>query len=129
MIYEMTIQLRVPIFERGLKWYQTLLQREPDFVPHAGIAEWELLTGSWLQLAEGEPTAGSGPLRLGVTDIKEERHRIISALNIEPFELYTRPEVPVIWGTFSDPWGNHLGFFEHLDNAEKDRAIQRTMRR
>lgn len=129
MISEMTIQVRVSQFDQGLSWYRTLFQREPDFVPHEGFAEWELLPGCWLQLAEGEPTVGSGPLRLGVTDIDHERDRIISALDVEPFELYSRPEVPVKWGTFSDPWGNRLGFFEQLDKAEKDRAVERALRK
>lgn len=128
MVYEMTIQIRVSEFESGLNWYQILFQREPDFVPHDGFAEWELVPGCWLQLAEGEPTPGSGPLRLGVSDIDKARHRVIAELNVEPFELYSRPEVPVKWGTFSDRWGNRLGFFEHLDQIEKDRAIQRALR-
>ncbi len=128
MIYEMTIQVRVPDFAGGLSWYRTLFERAPDFVPHEGFAEWELVPGCWLQLAEGDPTTGSGPLRLGVTDIVSEQQRIISTLNVEPFELYSRPEVPVQWGTFSDPWGNRLGFFEHRDKAEKDRAVRRALR-
>ena len=45
--------------------------------------EWELVPGCWLQLAEGEPMAGSGPLRLGVCDIDKERHRVIAELNVE----------------------------------------------
>lgn len=128
MIYEMTIQVRVSPFKSGLGWYRTLFQRDPDFVPHEGFAEWELIPGCWLQLADGDPTVGSGPLRFGVTDLDTERRRVIADLHVDPFEVYARPEVPVKWGTFADPWGNRLGFFEHLDNAEKDRAIQRALR-
>lgn len=53
MPYEMTIQIRVLPFESGLTWYRTLFQREPDFVPHEGLAEWELVPGCWLQVAGG----------------------------------------------------------------------------
>jgi len=127
-IYEMTVQIRVSPFETGLRWYRTLFQREPDFVPHKGFAEWELVPGCWLQLADGNPTVGSGPLRLGVTNIQAQRQRVIEELNVDPFEVYSRPEVPVKWGTFSDPWGNRLGFFEYLDPAEKERAIGRARR-
>lgn len=63
MIYEMTIQVRVLDIEKGQKWYQTLLKRELDFIPHEGFAEWELIPGCWLQVAEGTPAEGSGPLR------------------------------------------------------------------
>ncbi len=45
MICEMTIQVRVSDFADGLSWYRTLFQRDPDFVPHEGFAEWELVPG------------------------------------------------------------------------------------
>lgn len=121
--------MRVSNFDKGLHWYQKLLQREPDFVPHEGFAEWELIPGFWLQLAEGTPTVGSGPLRLGVTDIERERNRVINELNVASFDVHSREEVPVKWGTFSDPWGNRLGFFEHLDEEEKEKTIQRVVQR
>jgi hypothetical protein len=71
-VIEMTVQVRVSDFEKGLDWYKILLGKEPDFVPHEGFAEWELIPGSWLQMAKGKPTEGNGPLRLGVTDIESE---------------------------------------------------------
>lgn len=85
--------------EQGQKWYQTFLQREPDFIPHEGFIEWELTPDSWLQVAEGMPAEGSGPLRFGVTDIEAERDRMIKELHIESYEVYSREEVPVKWGT------------------------------
>ena len=27
------------------------------------------------------------------------------------------------WGTFKDPWGNQLGFFEYLDKREEQERI------
>lgn len=72
----MTVQVRVTDIKEGQKWYQTLLNKKPDFIPHEGFAEWELISGCWLQVAEGVPTEGSGPIRLGVTDIEAERDRI-----------------------------------------------------
>ncbi len=77
MIYEMTTQVRVLNFEEGKKFYQTLLNKEPDFIPHEGFAEWELIPGCWLQVAEGTPSENSGPLRLGVSSIEAERTRMI----------------------------------------------------
>ena len=124
VFYELTIQVRVSEFEKGQDWYTTLLKREPDFIPHEGFAEWELLPGCWLQVAEGVPAEDCGPLRLGVLDIEKERIRIQEELGIEFFELHSREEVPVKWGTFKDPWGNRLGFFEYKNEDEKNERIR-----
>ncbi|MBE5396498.1 VOC family protein [Brevibacillus borstelensis] len=124
MIYEMTVQVRVPDIKEGQKWYQTLLKKEPDFIPHEGFAEWELIPGCWLQVAEGAPADGSGPIRFGVADIEAERDRLRRELHIESLEICSRKEVPVKWGTFSDPWGNRLGFFEYLNETEKKERIK-----
>ncbi|WLD94669.1 VOC family protein [Alkalihalobacillus sp. AL-G] len=124
MIYEMTFQVRVSDYEEGLHWYQTLLNREPDFVPHDGFAEWELIPGSWLQVAEGIPTEGNGPMRFGVNDIEGERERLKRELQVEHFEIASRDEVPVKWATFLDPWGNRIGFFEYKNEAEMNERIQ-----
>lgn len=126
MFFEMTVQFRAADFEEAGRWYETLLKRKPDFTPHEGFAEWELLPGCWLQVAEGEPAEGSGPLRLAVADIEAEKERLMSLLDIEDFEVFTRDGVPVRWGTFSDPWGNRLGMFEYLDK-ETERKRQRTV--
>lgn len=115
MIFEMTTQVRVSNSKEGQAWYEILLNKKPDFTPHDGFAEWELLPGCWLQVAEGTPSEGSGPLRLGVTDIEAERGRLVEQLKIESFEIHSRPEVSVKWATFTDPWGKRLGFFEYLD--------------
>jgi hypothetical protein len=124
MFFEMTVQIRVIDFREGQKWYETLLNRKPDFTPHEGFAEWELIPGCWLQVGEGTPSDASGPLRLGVKDIESERDRVKEALNVTTFEIYSREEVPVKWGTFTDPWGNQLGFFEYLDKSEEVERIR-----
>jgi hypothetical protein len=129
MIFEMTYQVQVANFNEGLKWYKTLLQKDPDLTPHNGFAEWELLPGCWLQVAEGTPAEGSGPLRLGVQSLEQERSRLINELHIESFEIFSREEVPVKWSTFSDPWGNKLGFFEYIDKQEMKERIKGVLER
>ncbi|WP_407270338.1 VOC family protein [Radiobacillus sp. PE A8.2] len=124
MFFEMTIQFRVSNFNEAREWYQTLLNKDADFVPHEGFAEWEVIPGCWLQIAEGESAMGSGPLRLGVTNLEETRGRLIHHLQVEPFEIHERAEVPVRWATFSDPWGNRLGLFEYLDKAEQADRVE-----
>ena len=109
----MTYQIRVADFNLGRRWYEVFLNRAPDFVPHEDFAEWELVPGCWLQVAKGTSTEGSGPLRLGVISIEKERHRMMEELHIDYFEIHSREEVPVRWATFTDPWGNLLGFFEN----------------
>ncbi|MGE7767539.1 VOC family protein [Peribacillus sp. NPDC096540] len=124
MIYEMTIQFRVTDIVEGQRWYETLLDRKPDFIPHEGFCEWELIPGSWLQVVEGIPSEGSGPLRLGVENIEKERDRISKELQVEFFEICSREEVPVKWATFTDPWGNRLGFFEYIRETEKPEKLK-----
>lgn len=122
MIFEMTYQVRVQDMKDGQVWYETLLKKQPDFTPHEGFAEWELIPGCWLQVAEGIPSEGSGPLRIGVTDLEAERSRLIHRLHVEEFEIHSREEVPVKWATFSDPWGNRIGLFEYMDKeVERER--------
>ncbi|WP_188456340.1 VOC family protein [Virgibacillus oceani] len=128
MIHEMTVQVRVTNINEGQKWYQTFFNRQPDFKPHEGFAEWEIIPNCWLQLAEGEPAEGSGPIRLGVVDIVAERNRLENELHIEHFEIFSRKEVPVKWATFGDPWGNRLGIFEYVDEDEKDERIKRIIK-
>ncbi|WP_137790280.1 VOC family protein [Bacillus sp. E(2018)] len=129
MIYEMTVQVRVSNMEDGQKYYETLLNRQPDFTPHDGFAEWELLPNCWLQVAEGDPAVGNGPLRLGVVDIDAEKKRLIDVLHVEEFEIFERVEVPVRWATFSDPWGNRLGLFEYKDSEAMNEKLRQVVRR
>lgn len=124
LIFEMTIQVRVKEINEGIRWYQTLLNKQPDFIPHDGFAEWEIIPGCWLQVAEGKPTEECGPLRFGIEDLEEEKNRLIKQLNINDFEIHSRGEVPVKWGTFTDPWGNRIGFFEYHNKAEESQRIK-----
>ena len=113
-VHEVTVQVRVLDFARGRAWYEGLLDRPPDFVHHEDFAEWQLVPGVWLQVGQGEPACGSGPLRLGVDNLELERDRVIARLGVPRFEMHQRPEVPVRWATFEDPWGNRVGCFQPL---------------
>jgi hypothetical protein len=113
-VLETTIQVRVRNFEGGMKFYRALFERDPDFIPHEGFAEWEFVPKCWIQVAEGEPTPGSGPLRFGVADIEQERKRVITEFGIDIEEIQSRKGIPAKWCSFEDPWGNRLGFFEEI---------------
>ncbi|EDL65499.1 VOC family protein [Bacillus sp. SG-1] len=123
MIFEMTYQIRVSDFEKGKHWYETLLKKKPDFVPHEDFAEWEIIPCCWLQVTKGDPAENSGPIRLGIKNIESERQRLMKELQTDYFEIHEREEVPVKWATFKDPWGNQLGFFQYLDEKERDFRI------
>ncbi|MER2058946.1 MAG: VOC family protein [Niallia sp.] len=129
MFFEMTYQIRVSDIAKGKKWYSTFFQREPDFIPHEGFAEWEILPGCWLQVAEGSPSKGSGPLRLAVKDIIFEQNRLRSELEIVDFQIEGREEVPVRWGTFQDPWENQIGLFEYNDKEEERERMMAILRK
>ena len=42
-----TFQVRVKNYNEGSKWYEHLFNRKPDFIPHEGFAEWEIVNGAW----------------------------------------------------------------------------------
>ena len=123
MIFEVTYQVRVTDINVGQRWYEIFLNKTPDFIPHEGFAEWELIPGCWLQVAEGTPSQGSGPLRIGVKDIMGEKERLCRELKIDHFEIFSRPGVPVRWGSFTDPWGNGIGLFEYINKTEEGERI------
>ena len=124
MFFEMTYQVRVTDIEEGHNWYQSFLQKAPDFIPHNGFLEWEVVPGCWLQVAEGKTAPGSGPLRFAVKDLAAEKARLTGKLKVEDFEIFSREEVPVKWCTFSDPWGNRIGLFEYIDKKEENVRVK-----
>ena len=124
MFFEMTYQVRVTDFKEGQKWYEIFLGKAADFIPHDGFAEWELIPGCGLQVAEGTPSEGSGPLRLAVKDLKAEKERVLRELNVAHFEIFSRQVVPVTWASFSDPWGNRIGLFEYINKSEEKERIK-----
>lgn len=112
-INAVTNQVKVLNFKVGREWYVKLLGREPDFMGSDNFHEWELIPGCWLQVAEGDPETGNGPIRFGVQNIVEERNRLIEQLKIEVSEIETIEGV-VSWINFYDPFGNKLGLFQDL---------------
>ncbi|WP_433750460.1 VOC family protein [Falsibacillus pallidus] len=124
MIFEMTMQVKVLNIDEAIKWYEVFLSKKPEYIPHEGFAEWEILPGCWLQVAESLEFGGAGPIRFGIKDIESEKQRLMKELNITGFEIYSRPEVEVKWGTFQDPWGNEIGLFEYLDKEQEESRIK-----
>lgn len=59
----MTVQIRVEDFQKGKWWYETLINRKPDFVTHVGIAEWEIIPGGYNLLKELQKKEWFVPIR------------------------------------------------------------------
>lgn len=108
----LTQQLKVPDIQAGRDFYARLFGRAPDVEPHEDFKEWELVSTSWLQLAEGIPEP-AGRLRLGVEDLASERVRVQKELGLVCSPIERIPGLAA-WFNFDDPWGNRLGFFQDL---------------
>jgi len=117
-----TFQVRVSDYSKGIEWYSMILGRPADFNPHeghddfSGFSEWEIIKKSncWLQVAEGDPTPGSGPIRLGVDDLEMEVGRVAPILDGYLPDIHTTPDGKVRFCTFEDPFGNRIGFFQEI---------------
>ncbi|MFL5756710.1 MAG: VOC family protein [Chloroflexota bacterium] len=112
----MTVQLHVGDGHAGRRYYERLLERAPDFLPHGDDAfvEWHFVPGNFeLHIVESD-VAGSqqGRLRLGVADVESERQRLVDAdVAVSPIEELAGV---VRWCNVDDPWGNRLGFYQDL---------------
>lgn len=111
-----TIELKVENMDAGIAFYGALFGRQPDYMPHDKIAEWLMSERTVLQIADrGTVDTSSGPVRMLVDDIQKEAERVSQVLKIDAPNIETRSDVPVLWCTFEDPWGNKLGFFQRKE--------------
>ena len=60
---------QVKDIRKSIEWYKKWLG-EPDIIPMEGTAEYELTSGTWLQLSESENVVSSSVI-LGIEDIKK----------------------------------------------------------
>ena len=106
--------MRTGELDRAREWYAALLGRPPDLEPAAGVHEWRLSPGAWLQLVAGAPSAaGTGQLlRLGVGAIEAARTELAAA-GARVGEVTTIPGVVALCDA-EDPFGNPLSLYEDL---------------
>jgi predicted enzyme related to lactoylglutathione lyase len=109
-----TFGIRTRDVAAALDWYERVLGRPPDLVPDAGVYEWRLAAGAWLQLGAGEPSApGTGQLvRLGVADIGAAR-AALEAAGARIGDVTTIPDV-IAFCDLEDPFGNEISIYEDL---------------
>lgn len=105
--------LQTPDLVQAERWYTALLGRGPDLEPVDGVVEWELHADTWLQVAQGQPAAGTGQmLRLGVDDI-DTAADALRALGIESVDVERIAGV-IAFCEFHDPFGNQLSLYQEL---------------
>ncbi len=106
--------IAVSDYEAAVPWYERLLGRPPDMLPHETEAAWQLTGGGWLYVVEDSARAGGGLLTLLVEDLDEELARIAER-GIEVGEIITMPG-KARKADFDDPEGNRISFGQPLSN-------------
>lgn len=100
--------IKVSNCEASTAWYGRWLG-EPDVIPMAGMAEWQIAEHAWLQLDALAGEVGKAAAVIGVEDVAACRQALIHA-GIEAGEV-------VDWGfvltcDFSDPDGNRISLMQ-----------------
>lgn len=110
----MTIALNAGDTAAVLDFYTLLFDRGPDTAPMDDFLEWQICSGTWLQLSTGHqrPGANNARVRFEVDDIAASAARMAGA-GIPVGETVTVPDI-VAFANFSDHWGNALGFYQLL---------------
>src|SRR5438876_3119290 len=93
------ILVHVSNAELAISWYTRLLGREPDRAFFTNFKEWQVTDSCWLQVAEGEPVAGSVAFSFGVEDIEATRRYLQDTLQLQISEVERVPGV-VAWCRF-----------------------------
>ena len=100
---------QVSDIEKSLLWYKKWLG-EPDIIPMEGTAEYELTSGTWLQLSESENVVSSSVI-LGIEDIKKCKQDLDS-LGIKTGDIADY-EVVYVFDVF-DIDNNQISFVQEL---------------
>lgn len=110
----MTIALNAGRFPEVLDFYTRVFGRGPDTAPLDDFLEWQICSGSWLQLSTGHdrPGANNARVRLEVQGIAIAVERLTST-DVPVGETVVIQDV-VSFANFSDHWGNALGFYQLL---------------
>ena len=109
-----TIGIPVSDVEAAKDWYRAVFGGRQEFEPTPDVLELELFPDVWVQLLPRESaTTGSCVLRIGVSDIAEQRSLLEGAgVAVTPIE---RVEGVVEFCDFTDPDGNRFSLVEVLE--------------
>jgi predicted enzyme related to lactoylglutathione lyase len=98
--------------ETAVAWYEKLLNRPADKRPMAGLAEWHMHDGGWIQVYQDKERAGYSSVTFAVNQFEE--HLDILKAKAIPVEATTSSEY-VKTATVKDPSGNRVVFAELAD--------------
>lgn len=101
----------VPVKDHAssVAWYSAWIGRKPDLTPVEGVAEWNLASGGWLQVAHDPEHAGGSSFVLGVRDLAAQVATCVKA-GVTMGEIQDHGFVKLAEGT--DPDGNKIVFVE-----------------
>jgi hypothetical protein len=99
---------RVRDYRAARSWYESLLGKEPAFLPHAKEAVWELAEHRYLFIVEDRDAPGRATVTIFVADLDELTAEIASR-GIEPADrdTYSNGVRKVV---YRDVDGNEIGF-------------------
>ena len=95
----------------AVAWYGTWIGRGPDVEPDAGVAEWNLAGGGWIQVAHDPEHAGHGTVVVTVADV-DARRRACAAAGLQPGEVQDFGVVRLV--ELADPDGNAVVFVQEV---------------
>lgn len=87
-------------------WYERLLGRGPDMVPHDREVTWKLAEEGWIYVVEDPLRAGRALLTLIVDDLDAE----VAAIEARGLEVSRLAGGPPFKAEIEDPDGNRITF-------------------
>lgn len=106
--------IAVADFSAMVEWYERLLGRPADMLPHETEAAWQLTEGGWLYVVEDPDRVGRGLLTLMVDDLDEELTQLAER-GIDAGEIITMPG-KARKADIDDPEGNRVSFGQPLSS-------------
>jgi catechol 2,3-dioxygenase-like lactoylglutathione lyase family enzyme len=97
------------------EWYERLLGRPPDMVPHDREVVWQLAGAGWVYVVENPERAGKSLLTLLVEDLDAE----VASVAERGLSPDARMEGPPRKAEFLDPDGNKVTFGQPGPRAER----------
>ncbi|RYG32816.1 VOC family protein [bacterium] len=104
----------VPVaeFEIAKAWYGRLFEREADYAPMEGLAEWHFTETSGVQIVKDPVRAGRSMLTVVVDDLDAQVAKL-REIGLDPRGLDTDPIMARI-AMVDDPEGNQITFAQPL---------------
>jgi predicted enzyme related to lactoylglutathione lyase len=108
--------IAVASFTEALAWYERLMGRPPDFLPHDREAVWQVTDTGWIYIVEDATSAGGGLLTFMVDDLEAVRDDIARrGVDVGTIEWVVPGSTRSAWIT--DPEGNRIQLAEVLGDT------------